>query len=167
MWYTPSELESIRQKCRDIVSSLGPGDLRFGGVDDENDGDNCLRGLECYFESQETKRRACYAVQCVQTIQMAEGLDDPDEIARVYRRFTASGQRKANIRGVQDQDAALFNHQHSHDNSASDSATRISSSAGALSFSAGGKMQTSRRGRLERIQLHRGLHAPSLVDCSS
>jgi hypothetical protein len=132
MWYNRSELESIRQKCRDIISAFRGDDAFFGRVVDERDEEICLRGLEYHSSSQENRNRACHAVLCAQYIQITEGFDDKDELAEIYRECTISSQRIAHLRGVQDEQTAISDNKCSHDKAGSDDPAGIPYSAFSL-----------------------------------
>ncbi len=101
-WYSRKELVSMRDKCRIIVATMRQEKSSTITSDENRQNGETTRGLERLAERCAAQKRARQAVLCEQSMQRAEKLDDPEEIADVYMEYSLRCQKEAQSVALQD-----------------------------------------------------------------
>lgn len=99
-WYDEDEVKELRIRIRAMVEKIENG-LPL-------DAEDCIRGLEMRTREEQKKRyfevnAAVYAVLDEQESQDFSGIQDQEEIARIYSMYTKESQVAARERGVTDE----------------------------------------------------------------
>lgn len=105
-WYCAEEYRLFRRNCRDIVEIMEQrSPIRLAQ-------EFCFRGLEAKTIHGSLRRACniCEALHCVldeQDCQDQDGVNNPEMLARIYRRQTLRCQVEAQERGLQDYNETL------------------------------------------------------------
>ena len=102
-WYSRKELVSMRDNCRAIVDRMRQEKSSTRTPDENRQNGETTRGLERLAERCAAQKRARQAVLCEQSMQRAEKLDDPGEIADVYMEYSLKCQKEAQRMAFHDQ----------------------------------------------------------------
>jgi hypothetical protein len=102
-WYRESELIAIKSDSVETIRIA-----KEHGVDTFlDDSEHSVRGL--YFSKKQQRRSRAMARSCVldeQNRQAREGVDDPENLALIYRSFAFASEETAQVNGRQDADVA-------------------------------------------------------------